>query len=1521
MNYDYTRDPQYSMLNFYNDISPNSRLQLNEIDIDDSINNQNCYKPKIMQNINPFKKICKHSVSNTNLKIKYRTSKNSPSSISKPSDIQKNNIRDKIIEKNEHKKHSENKLKNVKYKEYKGVYDDFFIKKIKKVYNNKKIFNYYQNRLKTNKHDLKTNNDLSNYISYNTNTNSNSNSHLFNNSNGVNYLLTNTSKPKPKKISQKLLYNKYINNSSKTSLINSKTNSTTKLISNKFDNANYLSSSYNHNLNLGFSNSSLMKYLESKYMKSKEKDNNNNSYINKTHISNNNSNLNSFKNLNYFYNINSNADLLHNSSSYINNCKNKNDIQKINHNNNLKKNKLCYELINCNNICYKMMPDYNNRRSYTALNSQSNSRKNTPNKSKQKINYNDINNYNINNNLYIANIGNKIEINNNNINQIDSYCIKKQKSNCEKNLHIKSLSDLNKNLTNENNNVKTQINRINTNYEKVKNNVNALLEKFKKDQKITGNLKIIKSIKNSEIKDNNNKQTIKFKNITQSKSYILNKKNLMEKKTDNKIYKNFVDGKNIIFDNIEKEGKMILEDNKIIKNSSNNNSNKNIIKYIDKELNENNKIIQKKEKNEEKLNIKSGKNIEKQIEKNIEKQIGKGIEKQNEKNKILTENNLEKQSEKNTEKQIDKNKKQTEKNIEKQNDKNKKQIEKNIEKLIDKNNKQIEKNIEKQIEKNKKSTEKNIEKQIEKNIGKQSDKNIIKQSDKNIEKQSDKNIEKQSDKNINKSIEFKKIEIRDSANKNQDLIEIKKNNNNYEKNNNKKESENKNLIPENDKKENIITTNIEKENKNKNENIILTNIEKENKNDNIIITNIENDKNENIIITKIENENEQKISPSPPPEIKNNIPKNIITNKLNTTPKNSSSSLKKEEQKENIQNNKEITNNQNTPVNNNDSISNNNKETNIPTNTPENEDPEKFLSIELVETQNIIIGTNPTLNKNSKNEISFNYSESPPKNYSDFPEMLCEPKNKNKSQNENNTKSLLTTQSRDCSYYQSEYEKLTNNIKKYYNENKSYPDSNINFYLYGRQIGHGAFGKVNLALHIASGRLVAMKTFIKKELKYKEAKEKIKNEIEVLSKLKHIFINQILDSFETDEYIFIFMEYICGDLLSFIRKRSKLSEKICQMLFKEIIIGLQYIHKKNIVHRDIKLDNILIDLNNTIKICDFGVSRKVTKGVLMYERCGTPAYIAPEIFIKDGYEGFECDIWSAGVTLYYMLSGTQPFKGRNIQELEKNILAGEFEKIEDVSDEANDLILGMLQVDPIKRLNCEEILKHPWLKNVNINERFKVNFFSENEKNLLKKYDVDYLNSSNNDLIENFTYRNLNVISEKKKIVGNTKSIIYAPYNSCVNNSMDNESENSSKNVISYLNSEEQAIYDELKIENDICKFGWRTKQPNINYELSNNDDFDNGLMKSKKEVELMNKNEELNREYRKNRKNRESFSSDCEKVKIDKSLVEFIEKNIGYDKKYLVKCLKKNVVNYCTATYYLLAKDKEKECDEDKNE
>ena len=509
-----------------------------------------------------------------------------------------------------------------------------------------------------------------------------------------------------------------------------------------------------------------------------------------------------------------------------------------------------------------------------------------------------------------------------------------------------------------------------------------------------------------------------------------------------------------------------------------------------------------------------------------------------------------------------------------------------------------------------------------------------------------------------------------------------------------------------------------------------------------------------------------------------------------------------------------------------------------------------------------------------------------------------------------NIYNLSISTTKDKSFYISEREKLSSYIKNYFKEKGHYPKSSPNFYKYGRLLGKGAFGKVNLALHIASGKLVAIKSFNKKKLLSEHSKQKIKTEIDILKKLKNSnFFTKIYDTFQTETHILIVMEFICADLLGFIRKREKLSEKISKIIFIQIIQGLKYMHKFNIVHRDIKLDNLLLDLSNTIKICDFGVS-KVLKSPdeIMYDQCGTPAYIAPEVFGNSGYKGFSCDIWSLGVTLYYMLKGEQPFKGKNLEELKKNIFGQKCNKIEFISEEAGDLLDKMLKKNPEERITLDEIFNHKWIKGLDISHKNKIKFFSESEKYLLGKYNICYLNNTTEDLIENFEKDDLITSLETDEKKGNTKSIILAPYNTGI--SFFNDSYDSNKE-----------IYKEIKIENNICKYKGEAQISNMKYEMSNNDEFDNGIIKTRKSNTLTS----FSSFSQKNKNNKEksitlSFDDKDKnflgKKFLNMEIIEDIEKNIGYDRKYLIQCLEDDEVNYATATYYLILQDKK-----DKNE
>ena len=499
--------------------------------------------------------------------------------------------------------------------------------------------------------------------------------------------------------------------------------------------------------------------------------------------------------------------------------------------------------------------------------------------------------------------------------------------------------------------------------------------------------------------------------------------------------------------------------------------------------------------------------------------------------------------------------------------------------------------------------------------------------------------------------------------------------------------------------------------------------------------------------------------------------------------------------------------------------------------------------------------------------------------------------------------------------YNHDMELISEYIRKYYKKNNKYPSTKMKFYKYGRLLGKGAFGKVNLSLHVLSGRLVAIKSINKSKLISERHKAKIQLETSIMKSLSSSnYIVKIYETYQTQKHICIVMEYICaGDLLSYIRKRSKLNENIAKFIFKQIILSLQYIHNKNIVHRDIKLDNILIDLNNKIKICDFGVSKKINVNDIMYDQCGTPAYIAPEILKNKGYEGFSVDIWSCGVVLYAMLSGTVPFKGNDLNELHNLIMKGKFNIINDISNDAKHLIKSLLEVDPKKRININNILNHPWLINVDVNNNKNYNLFTNAEKVLLNKSNVDYRDINNkNDMVEYFDLRNLDTLeeNENKNII--SKSLILAPFNSSItedNIMKENEYDYNNKSLI---------------IKNNVIKFSNKVKGLNRNYELNNNGEIDNGIVISHKDsiekkdndISPYNFNGSYNNKIHSNAFSPNNEIEDGLNSKRDNKDENNINFNVleqlselGFDKNYVKDCILKNDFNYATASYYLLDK------------
>lgn len=165
-------------------------------------------------------------------------------------------------------------------------------------------------------------------------------------------------------------------------------------------------------------------------------------------------------------------------------------------------------------------------------------------------------------------------------------------------------------------------------------------------------------------------------------------------------------------------------------------------------------------------------------------------------------------------------------------------------------------------------------------------------------------------------------------------------------------------------------------------------------------------------------------------------------------------------------------------------------------------------------------------------------------------------------------------------------------IQKSFDQNNEPPITTTDFYRIGKMLGRGAFGKVNLAMHKLVRKLVAIKSLNKECLTDEAQKQKLMKEVSLLLKLRHNHVVKIYETIETEKHIIIVMELCAGgDLLNYVRKRRRLKEPYAKVIFKQIIDGLCYIHSKYIAHRDIKLDNILLDGKGNVKIADFGVSK------------------------------------------------------------------------------------------------------------------------------------------------------------------------------------------------------------------------------------------------------------------------------------------------------------------------------------------
>ncbi|RRT67823.1 hypothetical protein B296_00036055 [Ensete ventricosum] len=253
----------------------------------------------------------------------------------------------------------------------------------------------------------------------------------------------------------------------------------------------------------------------------------------------------------------------------------------------------------------------------------------------------------------------------------------------------------------------------------------------------------------------------------------------------------------------------------------------------------------------------------------------------------------------------------------------------------------------------------------------------------------------------------------------------------------------------------------------------------------------------------------------------------------------------------------------------------------------------------------------------------------------------------------------------------------------------------------GKLLGAGTFAKVYVARDVRTDELVAIKALDKESILKSGLVAHIKREIAILRRVRHPYIVQLFEVMATKTKIYFVMEYVRGGELFSRVSKGRLLEDTARRYFQQLISAVAFCHARGVFHRDLKPENLLVDDHGDLKVSDFGLSavaEQMRGDGLFHTFCGTPAYVAPEVLSRRGYDGAKIDVWSCGVILFVLMAGYLPFHDRSIVAMYRKIYKGVFRCPRWFSQDLVHLLHRLLDVNPQTRITIPEIMENPWFR-------------------------------------------------------------------------------------------------------------------------------------------------------------------------------------------------------------------------------